>query len=411
MSTKTDVAIVGAGPYGLSIAAHLSARGVAFRIFGQPMESWLEQMPRSMLLKSEGFASSLYDPAARLTLGQYCRDNGRPYEDMGLPVPLQLFCDYGLAFQQRMVPSLDRRKVTSISTNGPGFLLELEDSEKVAADRVVMAVGISHFSHLPRLLADVGPAGATHSSAHRDLTRFKGKDVLIIGAGASAIDLAGLLHEAGAGVRLAARRPEVEIHTRMRVPRPLSDRLRAPMTGIGPSWRSWLFAHGAGCYRHLPLTRRLKWVRTHLGPAGGWFMADRVRGRVPLLLCHTPIAAMVESGRVRVTFARGDGGREDIVADHVIAATGYRPDLERLTMLGPALRQRIAAEERTPVLSRHFESSVPNLYFVGPIAANRFGPLMRFAVGAKFVAPRLARHLAATERRSAVLRSRVGAAA
>ena len=399
MPIETDVAIVGAGPNGLSIAAHLAARGIAFRIFGEPMESWLTQMPRDMLLKSEGFASSLYDPAGRLTLGDYCRDNGLPYADIGLPVPLKLFCDYGLAFQRRMVPSLDRRKVSSVRRASGGFLLELEDAEQLVARRVVMAVGISHFSHMPPLFEALGPAYATHSSAHHDLASFKGKDVLIVGAGASAVDLAGLLHESGAKVRLAARRSEIEIHTKMRLPRPLGDRLRAPMTGIGPSWRSWFFTYGAAFYRHLPLERRLKWVRTHLGPAGGWFMAERVHGRVPLLLSHTPFAAAAEGSRVRLTFVRGDGGREDIVAEHVIAATGYRPDLDRLTMLDPALRRQIASEERTPTLSGHFESSVPGLYFVGPVAANAFGPLMRFAVAAKFTAPRVARHLAATQGR------------
>jgi hypothetical protein len=95
-------------------------------------------------------------------------------------------------------------------------------------------------------------------------------------------------------------------------------------------------------------------------------------------------------------FALADGGIAHVDTEHVIAATGYRPDLHRLTMLDPALRDRIAALERAPILSAHFQSSAPGLYFVGPIATNSFGPLMRFAVGAKFTARRLARHLAAT---------------
>ena len=62
-----QLAIVGAGPYGLSIAAHLRERGVNFRIFGTPMRTWREQMPRGMLLKSDGFASNLSDPQPVLT--------------------------------------------------------------------------------------------------------------------------------------------------------------------------------------------------------------------------------------------------------------------------------------------------------------------------------------------------------
>jgi cation diffusion facilitator CzcD-associated flavoprotein CzcO len=62
------VIIVGAGPYVLSIAAHLRARGIQFRIFGKPMETWRRHMPTGMLLKSEGFASDLYDGKRHLTL-------------------------------------------------------------------------------------------------------------------------------------------------------------------------------------------------------------------------------------------------------------------------------------------------------------------------------------------------------
>jgi FAD-dependent urate hydroxylase len=60
MSQVVEVVIVGAGPYGLSIAAHLRALGIGFRIFGDPMHTWREQMPEGMMLKSEGFASNIY---------------------------------------------------------------------------------------------------------------------------------------------------------------------------------------------------------------------------------------------------------------------------------------------------------------------------------------------------------------
>lgn len=397
---QTDVVIVGAGPYGLSIAAHLAERAVPFRIFGEPMESWLTQMPQDMLLKSEGFASSLYDPDGRMPLSRYCKDIGLPYAGIGLPVPLKTFCDYGLAFQQALVPSLDRRKVANIRQGGAGYILDLDDGEQVAARRVVMAVGISHFSYVPPVLAALAPAFVTHSSMHRDITRFKGRDVVVIGGGASAVDLAAPLHEAGATVRLAARRSMLEIHTKMRLPRPLADRVGAPMTGIGPSWRSWFFTHGAALFRYFPQARRLKWLQSHLGPAGGWFMAHRIWARVPLLLGHTPVAAEAVGDKVRLTFSLANGSTSQIETEHVIAATGYRPDLDRLTFLDRGLRERIAAEDGVPVLSARFQSSVPGLYFVGPAAVNSFGPLMRFAVGAKFTAPRLARHLAATALRA-----------
>src|SRR5215471_11637269 len=99
--SRCNVAIIGAGPYGLSIAAHLQALGVEYRIFGKPMDTWLTRMPKGMRLKSEGFASSLSDAKSEFTLREYCKTEGFPYADIGLPVPLKTFTSYGLEFQKK----------------------------------------------------------------------------------------------------------------------------------------------------------------------------------------------------------------------------------------------------------------------------------------------------------------------
>jgi thioredoxin reductase len=394
MSDKIDVAILGAGPYGLSIAAHLAERGLSFRIFGKPMESWL-QMPRGMMLKSEGFASSLYDPKGSLPLARYCRENGLGYADLGLPVPLATFCEYGLAFQRRMVPTLEQRMVQGLKKGSEHFTLTLDNGETLDARRIVVAVGISHFAHVPNMLSGLPSALVTHSSAHADVARFKGKDVTVLGAGSSAIDLAAFLHEAGAAVRLVTRRKSLPMHTRMRLPRPLSDQLHAPMTAIGPSWRSCFFTYAASAFHRFPARQRLKWVKNQLGPSAGWFMADRIRP-VPVTYGVTPIGVTVVGDKVQLAFSDHDARYSKIETEHLIAATGYRPDVARLPFLEPNLRAAIETLEDAPILSPHFESSVPGLYFVGPAAANSFGPLLRFAAGAKFVARRISSHLAAT---------------
>jgi thioredoxin reductase len=393
MSDRIDVAILGAGPYGLSIAAHLAQRRLSFRVFGKPMESWL-QMPCGMMLKSEGFASSLYDPKGALPLGRFCQERGLGYADLGLPVPLAMFCEYGLAFQRRFVPTLEQHMVSGLKNGAEHFTLELDNGEKLDVRRVVVAVGISHFAHMPSVLSGLPAALVSHSSAHADVGRFRGRDVTVLGAGASAIDLAALLHEAGARVRLVTRRKSLPIHARMRLPRPLSDRLREPMSEIGPSWRSWFFTNAAPLFHRFPARRRLNWAKSHLGPAGGWFMAERIKP-VPVTYGLTPVGATALGDKVQVSFEDQDGHYSRIETEHLIAATGYRPDMGRLAFLEPALREAVQILEGAPILSAHFESSVPGLYFVGPAAVHSFGPVMRFAAGAKFASRRIASHLAA----------------
>ncbi len=395
MYFTTDVAIIGAGPYGLSLAAHLRALGVDFLIFGNPMHTWLTQMPRGMRLKSEGFASTLYDPDSAFTLAHYCRREGIPYADLGLPIRVETFAAYGLEFQKRFAPELDREAVISLTASSSGFRLRLGNGASVTARRVVTAVGISHYQYLPPVLSSLPEEFATHTSGHTVFDEFKGREVAVIGAGASALDVAAALHGVGAEVRLVSRKPAIHFHEPPgRIPRPLLERLRSPMTGLGPGWRSLFCTRAPLVFRQMPEKFRLKVVDKHLGPAPGWFVKDQVAGRVPFLLGYSLKQAAVENGRVRLELASRDGAVRTLFADHVIAGTGYKVDLRRLSFLDGGVREALRSVNHSPVLSSTFESSVPGLYFVGASSATTFGPLARFAFGAKFTSPRLSRHLA-----------------
>lgn len=399
MPVSTDVAIIGAGPYGLSTAAQLRAADIECRVVGHPMQTWLTQMPKGMCLKSEGFASNLYDAEGRFTLGRYCADNGIEYADIGLPVRLDTFCAYGLAFQKRYVPQLEAAILTRLEREPEGFRLFLDNGDVFTARRVVMAVGITRFQHMPEEVAQLPADLVSHASAHNDPAAFKGRKVIVLGAGASATELAVLLHEAGAKVQLVARRREIEIHTKMRLPRPLLDRIRAPMTGIGPAWRSVFYTNAQLMFYHLPAAKRLHTVNTYLGPAGSHYIRGRFYGKFPQIAGLKSWRAAVNGKRVELDLACVDGTQRRVSADHLICATGYRPDLRRLSFLTDPLRAQIRQLEHTPILSTKFESSVPGLYFIGVTAANCFGPVLRFAFGAGWAAPRLANHLVRTIKR------------
>src|SRR5262249_35509563 len=135
--------------YGLSLAAHLETRDVAFRIFGRPMETWRHHVPKGMLLKSDGFASSLSAPEQGSQLKDYCAANGLAYADRAAPVRVETFNRYAMSFQERFVPGLDTRNVVSLARCNGHFKLVLEDGETLEAHRVVLATGLAHFARLP----------------------------------------------------------------------------------------------------------------------------------------------------------------------------------------------------------------------------------------------------------------------
>ena len=359
------------------------------------MDSWLAHMPKGMMLKSDGFASNIYDPESEFSLARFCAERGIEYGDTGIPVHLETFAAYGLAFKDRMVPTLEEKLVSGVDRLPDGFLLRLEDGETLKARRVVLAVGITHFERVPDHLAHLPPEFFSHSGKHQDLKPFQGRQVVVIGGGASALDVAAILNDTGAKPVLVSRSKQLKFHSKPTGKRrSLWQRLRHPSSGLGPGLRSRFFADAPLAFHHLPERLRLRIVRTALGPSGGWFSRDKVMGRVPLRLGHVPVRAEVQDGRVRLCLRAADGKSSEIMADHIISATGYQVDIERLEFLSPQIRSILKAVNKTPILSSSFESSIPGLYFVGIAAANSFGPVMRFACGAGFAAKHVTNALA-----------------
>src|SRR6202046_77916 len=205
MSDAVEVAIVGAGPYGLSLGAHLRKAGVRVRQFGLPMQLWRDFMPEGMYLKSQGFASTRSDPDHTHTLEAFCKATGRPYRDYGLSVALDTFVVYGEWFREALVPDIDEVLVTDIARAGDGFEVTLANSEQVRARKVVVAIGVEAFAYTPEPLSALPAFVCTHASAHTDLGVFKDQEVIVVGAGQS-------------GLERVAARPEEGAHPRERAP-------------------------------------------------------------------------------------------------------------------------------------------------------------------------------------------------
>ena len=389
----TDVAVIGAGPYGLSLAAHLRARGADTRVFGLPMQSWRDSMPAGMKLKSEGFASNISDPGGVLSLGAFCQVRNIPYADTNILVSLETFVSYGEAFQKRFVADLEQKRVVLVEPAPHGFNVRLESGEVVAARRTVIATGIKAFAYTPPELVSLPKGVLSHSADYGDAVHLAGSDVIVIGAGASATDVAGLLHLRGAHVTLVTRRSAIRFQTPLGE-RSLFEKIRAPMSALGPGWKSVLCVKGPLLFHAMPERFRVDVVRRYLGPAPAWYAREQVEGHVPYILQSQIVEAQATKAGARLTLKHADGSVREIAADHVVAATGYRVDTQKLTFLSERIQAGLGRVAGAPALSRNFESTVPGLYFVGASAANSFGPMLRFVKGAEFASRRVANHIA-----------------
>jgi cation diffusion facilitator CzcD-associated flavoprotein CzcO len=335
-----------------------------------------------MLLRSPYVASNIADPEQALTLDDYQADKNRR---LSRPVPLEHFVDYGRWFQQKALPRIDPRRVARIEKNG-AFQLELADGESLRAKRVIVAAGIMPFAWKPSQFRELPPELASHSSEHRDLASFAGKDVVVIGGGQSALESAALLDEGGANVELLVRAPRIYY---LRRAHGLSHRL-GPLTRllfdpaeVGPAGISRLVS-APNWYRRLPRAVQDRFSVRSLRPAGAAWLQPRLE-HVPITLSASVVSARDSGGQVELTLSDGSSRR----SDHVLLATGYRVDISAYPFLPAELLERIACVGGYPRLSRGFESSLSGLHFLGAPAAWSYGPLMRFVAGTEFSAPTL----------------------
>lgn len=379
--------VVGAGPYGLSVGAHLGRLGLPVTVLGRPMESW-ERMPAGMLLKSPWTASSLADPDGLHTLDRYVAETRvRRLE----PIPLRYFLDYCRWFRERTVPGVDTGRVCSLRrTEGGGFRLQLADGRALEAGRVVIAVGVARFSAVPDFVRSLPPQAAAHTAEQRDFAGLAGADVAVIGGGQSALETAALLSEAGARVEVIARGPIVWVDRRMhRLPPALRRLLYAP-TDVGPAGLSRLVDRPLAM-RHLPAFVRRAVTRRSVRPSGAPWLRPRVAGAVHLTPHTGVVGVSIAEHGIRLLLS----DRTVRYVDRLVLGTGYRPDVRALDFLAPDLLRDVRTAGPMPRLDRWFQSSVPGLHFVGALAEHDFGPICRFVAGAGAAARQVAARVAA----------------
>jgi FAD-dependent urate hydroxylase len=388
MST-CDLTIIGAGPYGLSAAAHLrTIKGLEVRVFGEPMSFWSGNMPAGMFLRSNWTATKIASPNDDLTLEAFQATQRKSF---GTPVPIEQFIQYGLWFQRCAVPDLDHRRITKIERGTKGFKITVGDGEVFDSRRVVIAAGIGPFTRRPPEFKSLPSTLVTHTCEHANFASFCGKQVLVVGSGQSSLESAALLHESGAQVEVIGRSHQVHwlqgwasttLHHRMG--KSVRKLLYAP-TDVGPAGISQLLArpHLLKC---LPRGIQDKLRRRATRPAGARWLVDRLRD-VPIALGCTVVSAASIQDRAQVSLSDG----RVITAEHIILGTGFQIDISKYDFLSANLIDHIDRVNGFPKLNRDLETSIPSLHIVGAPAAYCFGPLLQFVSGTHFASRTLFR--------------------
>lgn len=377
-----DVAVIGAGPYGLSAGAHLKAKGMAVCVFGEPMEFWAKKMPEGMLLRSPRVASNLSDPDGAFTLEAY--EAAAKIEPCA-PLPLDTFVEYGRWFRDQLGSNLDQRTITRVDRDDSGFTLTAQDGEGIRAKYLVVAAGIGPFRKKPAVFENLSPQQAIHCYEGRDVRKFSGKRVAVVGAGQSALESAALIHEAGAEVEVIARQDHLNWigkHSWLHHMGPLTSMLYSSHD-VGPLGISRLVAY-PNLVSFIPLKLRDR-IRTRaVRPAGSRWLPARLK-EVKLTTRRSVSQATTSGDMIRLKL---DDGSERQV-EHVVLGTGYQVDISKYDFLPQQLTREIKQFGGYPKLASGFRSSVPGLYFIGATAARSFGPLLYFVAGTEFASREL----------------------
>jgi hypothetical protein len=385
-SAYCDVAVIGAGPYGLSAGVHLKAKGITACVFGVPMEFWANKMPEGMLLRSPRVASNLSDPDRAFTLEAY---EAVSKKEPRAPLPLDTFVDYGRWFRHQLGSDLDQRSVLRVDRDRPGFRLTLQDGQEIRSKFVVVAAGIGPFKRKPPVFENLSSEQVMHCYEGRDVKKFSGKRVAVIGAGQSALESAALLHEAHAQVEVIVRESHVRwigMHSWLHHMGPFSSLLYSSHD-VGPVGISRLVAYPK-LVSQIPLRLRDK-IRTRaVRAAGSRWLPERLAG-VKITTSRSVSQASAMGNEVALKF---DDGSERRV-DHVLLGTGYQVDIARYDFLPPDLAGDVKQFDGYPRLAGGFRSSVPGLHFIGATAARSFGPLLYFVAGTEFASRELVSHI------------------
>jgi FAD-dependent urate hydroxylase len=369
---KTHLLIVGAGPFGLAMAAYAGHLGIEHLTVGRPMGFWKENMPKGMYLRSA--CDWHLDPLNVDTIEQFLETKGLSSNDVG-PLSLEFYLSYAQWFQEQrqisVLPALVRKLDWDHSEEFP-FRAIMDNGETVAAKFVVLAIGFRYFKNLPSDLVKLLPEDRySHTCDLVDFKGMAGKRCLIIGGRQSAFEWAALINEAGVA----------KIHLCYRHDSPAFK--DADWSWIDPLMDAT--EENPGWFRNLSQQQKDE-IKGRLWAEGRlkvepWLKARISNGTVKLWP-KTRIEKCFEMSSGDLTVSTDDG--QKITVDHVVLATGYKVDFTQVPFLkGSKILGELNIQDGFPELDEHFQSSVRGMFITSMAATRQFGPFFAFTIATR----------------------------
>lgn len=343
-----DLAIIGSGPYGISLAAHAEAQGLSYELFGYPMDFWKNKMPPEMFIRTQLEFIGLSDPDDTYTFARYQHETGTEYS---YPVPRSIWVDYAFWFAEKTHVRFSEELVHKLDYYGDRYVLLTEYGRRLEARQVVVSVGLTGAEYIPRHLRAFKGRWVTHTNGYTNYNDFCGKRVAVLGGGQSGWEAAALLYQAGAQVDLIYRGSGYE----------------SPVPHINARQRKL-----APLFYFLTPEEQEEERRELLRATVTEFLVPLVEGKVQQRPYSEVTKAEVKDASDQLTLLISNG--DSIEVDHLIVATGYQSRLDQLVFLSPFYSQIKQESNGYPKINERFESSVPGLYFAGPLSAYHHGP-------------------------------------
>ncbi|MDW7691569.1 NAD(P)-binding domain-containing protein [Flammeovirgaceae bacterium SG7u.111] len=363
-SPKYDLIIIGAGPYGLSLATIAKAKGLKYLVLGKPLEFWDNNMPKEMILRSgKGWH---IDPLEVHTFQKFLLE--RSYDDLNY-FSKKIFIEYGRWFLAKKQLNIAEEYVLNINREDSIYQLDTSDNNTYISSAVVVAIGAKYFYYIPKDIVSNIPANFYSHTCHTiDFHGYANKRILVVGGRQSAFEWATLLTENGCEKVTLSYPSSTPSFSKSNWG--IADEL-VKKYEENPNW-----------YYNLSQEKKSKidqsfWKEGRL-KIEPW-LEERLKKDKYVAYPNSRVTSCTQKGDFLEIQIDAD---ITVKVDHILFATGYKVDIARIPfMKNSNIVEGIDTINGSPVLDENYQSNQKGLYFTGISSTKSMGLFFGFLIG------------------------------